>query len=95
MWLYMIAAVLLVLGLAGGVLTGGIFTIVVLPLGVIVLIAAFVMAMWSRTAVSESGGEKSASAGEPRPLPHTHRPQPGSAGTSSPEELVDARRQLQ
>jgi hypothetical protein len=94
MWLYMIAAVMLVLGLFGSILTGGIFTIIVLPLGVIVLIAAFVIAMWSRTGVSE-GGEKSTSASEPRPLPHSDRPQPGSSGTSSPEELVDARRQAQ
>jgi hypothetical protein len=95
MWLYMIAAVLLVVGLVGGVFTGGIFTIVVLPLGVIVLIAAFVFAMWSRTAVDETGGEKSMAAGEPRPLPHTNRAQPGSSGTTSPDELVDARRQAQ
>ena len=80
---------------AGGALTGGIFTIVVLPLGVIVLIVAFVTAMWSRTAVSRTGGEKSMPAGDPRPLPQSGRAQPGSAGTSSPEELVDARRQAQ
>jgi len=91
----MIAAVLLILGIVGGALTGGIFTIVILPLGVIVLIVAFVMAMWSRTAVSDTGGEKSMPAGDPRPLPHTDRAQPGSSGTSSPEELVDARRQAQ
>jgi hypothetical protein len=95
MWLYMIAAVLLILGIVGGALTGGIFTIVLLPLGVIVLIAALVMAMWSRGTVSKTGGEKSMAAGEPRPLPHTDRAQPGSSGTSAPEELVDARRQAQ
>lgn len=88
----MVAVVLLVLGIVGGVLTGGIFTIVVLPLGVIVLIAAFVVAMRSRTAVSDTGGEKNAPVVGARPLPHTDRPQPGSSGTSSPEELVDARR---
>ena len=95
MWLYIIAAFLLILGVAGGALTGGIFTIVVLPLGVIVLIVAFVTAMWSRTAVSRTGGEKSMPAGDPRPLPQSGHAQPGSTGTSSPEELVDARRQAQ
>ena len=93
MWLYLIAAVLLILGVVGGALTGGIFTIVFLPLGVIVLIAAFVLAMRSRKTVGDVGEEKSVPAGEPRPLPHSDRAQPGSAGTSSPEELVDARRQ--
>jgi len=91
MWLYMIAVVLLVLGLFGSIFTGGIFTIIVLPLGVLVLVAAFVVAMWSRTAV----GEESKPASEPRPLPHSDRPQPGSSGTSTPDELVDARRQAQ
>lgn len=95
MWLYIIAVVLLILGIVGGVFTGGIFTIVVLPLGVIVLVAALAVGMRSRTAVSETGGEKSTGATQPRPLPHTSRPQPGSVGTSSPEALVDARRQQQ
>jgi hypothetical protein len=95
MWLYLVAVVLLVMGLVGGVLTGGIFTIVVLPLGVIVLIAALAFGMWARTAVSETGGEKSTAESAPQPLPHSARPQPGAAGTSSPEELVDARRRQQ
>jgi hypothetical protein len=93
MWLYMIAAVLLVLGLVGTVFGGGIFTILVLPLGVIVLIVALVVATWSRGAGASAHGDKSEI--EPRPLPHTNRPQPGTAGTTSPEELVDARRSAQ
>jgi len=94
MWLYMIAVVLLVLGIGGGVLTGGIFTIVVLPLGAIVLVAAIFAGFWARSTEARHGG-KSASEIEPRPLPHTNRPQPGASGTTSPEELVDARREAQ
>jgi hypothetical protein len=95
MWLYLIAGFLVVVGLVGGVFTGGIFTIVVLPVGVIVLIVALAIGIRARTAVSETGGEKSTAEPAPQPLPHSTRPQPGSSGTSSPEELVDARRQQQ
>jgi hypothetical protein len=93
MWLYIIAAVLLVFGLVGGIFTGGIFTIVVLPLGVIVLVGALVFGMWSRGAGASAHGGQSEI--EPRPLPHTNRPQPGTTGTTSPDELVDARREAQ
>lgn len=93
MWLYIIAAVLLVFGVIGGIFTGGIFTIAVLPLGVIVLVAALVVGLWSRGTGASAHGE--AGEIEPRPLPHTNRPQPGTHGTSSPEDLVDARRRAQ
>lgn len=95
MWLYMIAIVLLVAGVIGGLLTGGIFTIVVLPLGVIVLIAAFVTGMWGRSSGASSHDVKSEAKLEPADLPHTNRPQPGTAGTTAPEDLVDARRRAQ
>ncbi|HEY1518030.1 MAG TPA: hypothetical protein VGF91_16510 [Solirubrobacteraceae bacterium] len=90
----MIAIVLLVAGIGGGVLTGGIFTIVVLPLGAIALVAAIVAALWARSVEGRHGG-KSASEIEPRPLPHTNRPQQGASGTTSPEALVNARREAQ
>jgi hypothetical protein len=93
MWLYIIAVVLLVAGIIGGVVSGGIFTIIVLPLGVIILVAAFAAGMWSRSGGSSAHGD--AAEVEPAPLPHTNRPQPGTRGTSSPDELVDARRQAQ
>jgi hypothetical protein len=89
----MIAAVLVVIGLVGAVFTGGIFTILVLPIGVIVLVGAVVVGMWSRGSGATAHGDQSEI--EPRPLPHTNRPQPGTSGTTSPEELVDARRKAQ
>jgi len=93
MWLYMIAAFLLVVGIIGGIVSGGIFTIVVLPLGVIVLAAGAAAGMWSRSAGASAHGDVTEI--EPRPLPHSNRPQPGTHGTSSPDELVDARREAQ
>lgn len=95
MWLYMVALVLLVAGIVGGVLTGGIFTIVLLPLGVIVLIAAIVTGLWARGAGASAHDLRSGAELEPADLPHTTRPQPGASGTTSPDELVDARRRAQ
>lgn len=95
MWLYFIAVALLVFGIVGSVLGGGIFTILVLPLGAIVLVCAVVVGMWARSTEPSGHGGRSASEMEPRPLPHSNRPQPGASGTTSPEELVDARREAQ
>jgi hypothetical protein len=95
MWLYILAAVLLVFGIGGSIVSGGIFTILVLPLGAIVLVCAIVVAMWARSTEVAAHGGQSASEMEPRPLPHSNRPQPGSSGTTSPEEFVDARRRAQ
>jgi hypothetical protein len=88
MWLYLLAAVLLLFGIVGSIFSGGIFTIVVLPVGAVVLLVALVVAAWARGSHASSG---EAGTSEPRPLPHTDRPQPGAAGTTSPEELADAR----
>ena len=89
----MIAGALLVFGIVGSVLSGGIFTILVLPLGAIVLVCALVASMWARSTGARAHGGRRASEIEPRPLPHANRPQPGASGTTSPEELVDARRE--
>lgn len=80
---------LLVVGVIGSIFSGGIFTILVLPLGVIVLLVAFAGGMWGRGSGASTHGD--ATEIEPRPLPHTNRPQPGTYGTTSAEELVDAR----
>lgn len=94
MWLYIVAIALLVVGVIGSIFSGGIFTIIVLPLGVVVLAAGIVTAMWARSSGARNG-EKDVSRNESRPLPHTNRPQPGTSGSNSPEELVDARGRAQ
>jgi hypothetical protein len=91
MWLYMIGLFLLVVGIAGGVLTGGIFTIVIIPLGALIFISAIVYAIWARSTAGRSGGQTEAAQTPQRPLPH-RRPRPANEGPSSPEELADARR---
>jgi hypothetical protein len=95
MWLFYLAGLLVIIGIAGSVVSGGIFTIIVLPVGVIVLIVAGVMTLWARSTKIRSGGDAGPAISEPSTLPHTSRPQPGTHGPSTPSELVDARRQQQ
>ncbi len=87
MWLYLIFGALVVLGLAGGAVMGGVFTIVLIPLAVIILLGSLVyMAMGRAAEAREQGGSS-----ESRPLPHTMPGEPSHAPTS-PEALADARR---
>jgi len=91
MWLYIVIAVLVGVGLLGGVLLGGVFTIVLLPLALIVLISGIVYAMWNRSLEGSAGASTEASQVPDRPLPRERSPQSAPA-PSSPEQLADARR---
>lgn len=86
MWLYLIAAALLVIGIAGGIATGGIFTIIFIPLGVIMLIAALLSG-----GVANLARRRQAGAPPSQPLPHQPVHESGRVPTS-PEALADARR---
>ncbi len=46
MWLYLIALLLLIGGIAGTVASGGIFTIVLIPVAVIVMVGGSPTAAW-------------------------------------------------
>jgi hypothetical protein len=91
MWLYMLGGFLVLLGLVGTVVGGGIFTIVLLPLGVIVLGSAFLFGAWGRAGQGAGGGDTEAHQGTNRPLPHNPSHGTGHVPTS-PEALADARR---
>jgi hypothetical protein len=86
MWLYMIVAALVVLGLAGGALMGGVFTIVLIPIALILLVGGLIYMAMGRAGERRQGG-----GGAPAPLPHSAASQPGHVRTS-PEGLTDARR---
>jgi hypothetical protein len=92
MWFYMIAGFLILVGIIGGVASGGIFTLIFIPLGAIMLIVAVVAGMWGR-ARQGTLTQPEASDTEPQPLRHT--PPQGARGPGTPEELVDARRAQQ
>jgi len=94
MWLYIFAFALLLFGIVGGVLSGGIFTVVLVPLGLIALVTALVM---SRLAQRTGAAQPRSRAGtsEPAPLPHSDPAPSAAAAPSTPDELVDARRRQQ
>jgi len=88
MWLYIFIVPLAIIMLVGGLLAGGIYTIVFLPIAVIIAVAAVLYTMWgSRTSRETVPSERE----DVRPLPHS-----GHGNTaptpSTPDQLVDARR---
>ena len=93
MWFYMIAAFLVLVGIIGGVASGGIFTIIFVPLGAIMLVVAVLAGMWARAQQGREGGQTHGSSTEQAPLRHT--PPQGAPTPARPEELVDARRAQQ
>jgi hypothetical protein len=94
MWLYLIASQLLFFGIIGGVFGGGIFTIVLVPLALVALGSAILAGMWARSHEAKAAGSTDATPSTGRPLPHQPARPSGRAPTS-PERLVDARREQQ
>jgi len=86
MWLYLIVVALVVLGIGGGILAGGIFTIVLVPLALIVLISGLSYSALGRAAQRHASGGAA-----DEPLPHSG-PSDGGHVRTSPERLADARR---
>jgi hypothetical protein len=94
MWLFYLAGLLFVVGIAGVFTGAGIFSLVLIPLA---LIAAGVAVFTSGSA--RAGGERSTrrrSRGSSAPsasnLPHEFPPgEAGGRTTTAPESLVDAR----
>jgi hypothetical protein len=48
MWLYLIVVTLVIIGIVGGIFAGGIFTIVLLPVALIVLLSGFGYSLMAR-----------------------------------------------
>jgi hypothetical protein len=88
----MIAAFLILVGIIGGVASGGIFTIIFIPLGAIMLVTGVLSGMWGR-AQQGSTRRETRHAEEPAPLPHT--PSQAPASPTTPGQLADARRAQQ
>ncbi len=95
MWLYMLGGALIVVGIVVGAFGGGIFSIILIPLGVIALASAAFYAMSTRSAHREAGAGTEADAHSGRPLPHSHSQPAESSVPSTPGDLVDARREQQ
>ena len=91
MWLYVLAFFLLIFGIVGSVLSGGIFTIVLIPLAVVALISAVVFGALGRGAQSQQGASSKQSSSTGRPLPSSQHSNTSSRPTT-PEEITEARR---
>jgi hypothetical protein len=89
MWLYLIAVVLILAGIIGGALTGGIFTIILLPIGAVMLIVAAATGLFARASAN-----RAVSAEPDDPLPRSRPTGTGRVATT-PERLADARRAQQ
>jgi hypothetical protein len=94
MWLYLLGAALVVIGIVGGIATGGIFMLAMIPVGVVVVLSAWVYAWMGRMAQGRAGAKTDAHPSGGRPLPHAPRGDSGHVPTS-PEALADARREEQ
>jgi drug/metabolite transporter (DMT)-like permease len=90
MWLYILAFFVLIVGIVGTVFSGGIFTIVLVPLGIIAVITAAVFGAFGRAAQGREGASTDAKQSTGRPLPTGHNNAPSPP--SSPEDLTEARR---
>ena len=90
MWFYMIALFLVLVGIIGGALSGGIFTIIFIPLGAIMLVVAVLFGMWSRA--REAGATPDTEGAKTEQAPLRHTPPQGAPTPTRPEELADARR---
>lgn len=86
----MIVGALAILALLGGVLLGGVFTVVLIPLAILAGLSAAAYLTISRVRAGRAGGGGSA----PQPLPHSGSADTGHVRTS-PERLADARRATQ
>lgn len=93
MWLYLIAGALVLLGVFGGIFAGGVFTIVLIPIALIVLASSIFFRGAGEAAKQNAPSEPM----EPA-LPHGGAgPNVTSTGTvpTSPEQLVRERQASQ
>jgi hypothetical protein len=93
MWLYLMFIILLLVGVVGTIASGGIFTIVLIPIAVIGLVSMVVSRGIGQAAEGgwRSGPRRSRAADPSAPLPSSQPSAPARVPTS-PEGLTDARR---
>ena len=56
MWLYASAGFLLIVGIVGGLLGGGVVTIALIPIAIIIAASGFLYTAWGRAVEGASGG---------------------------------------
>jgi hypothetical protein len=95
MWLAVVLILAIVFMVIAGILSGGIFTIVLVPLAGIAAVTGLAYAMWARATGAGSQQEAEVTADSvPDPLPHSEHSN-APAAPDTPGQLVDARRRQQ
>jgi hypothetical protein len=92
MWLSFPVLILVVLLIIGGIIGGGVFTLVLVPVAVIMVLVSIVISGWSRS--QERGENPSEASLTGDPLPHSGR-RNMAASPASPDDLVNARQHQQ
>lgn len=87
MWLSFPTLLFVVLALIGAVIGGGVFTLVLVPVAVLLMLAAIVYSMWMR---SSKPGETPQGGRDETALPHSEHRNTAPA-PATPDQLVDAR----
>lgn len=98
MWLGFFALVLVIAAVVASAFAGGVFTIVLIPLAVLAVIAAALTAMWGRASEVSAGrtkGDTSEPAPSTRPNALPRRRGGGGHPTATPDQLIDARQEQQ
>lgn len=91
MWLSFLFFFVVLFALAGGVLLGGVFTLVLVPLGILAGVGAITYAIWGRASSANATTDDGVIN---EPLPHSAHQNTASA-PATPGELLDARQQQQ
>lgn len=93
MWLGIVVAFGVLLALIGGLVVGGIFALVLVPIAVIIVVVAVVLSMWARATSGRPSPEDERSRSAPA-YPHGGHSNVSAAPTT-PDQLVDARQKSQ
>lgn len=91
MWLGVLLILVVVLVALGGVVAGGIYAAILLPIAAIVLIAGLISVMWRRSNDPSERVRRSERHVQPAHSPGHN----AAAAPSTPDDLVDARQQTQ
>lgn len=92
MWLSFPTLILVVLMIIGGIIGGGVFTFVLVPVALITALVAIGLSVWSRSQARSGTSSEAAQTGDP--LPHSRRHNT-PATPATPDDLVNARQHQQ
>ncbi len=91
MWLALPLLFVVLLALVGGLVVGGVYAIVLIPIAVIIAVFGAAYVVWARSKQAPPPDERHT---EVDPLPHSGHSNT-AATPSTPDQLVDARRSEQ